>query len=127
MKKLILAIDDNRDFLKILEDMLKENGYRVETLDDPVKAEEVIDKVDPDLLLIDILMPGRSGFNLIEDFKEKGLYEDIPKVFLTCLDDDIERMTAIAHGITRYITKPCDPKELLDLIKNVLEEEEVSK
>lgn len=117
MSKRILAIDDNQDFLSMLEDMLKKGGYEVKTLSDPLKTEEYIDSYNPDLLIIDVFMPQRSGFNLIEDFRDKGLYEGIPKIFLTCLDDDVEKMTAKAYGVHQYITKPFQPEELLDMVK----------
>ncbi len=119
MKK-ILAIDDNVDFLCTLEDILSNNGYDVKTLSDPNKTEDVIKEFIPDLLVIDIFMPERSGFNILEDFRKKGLYENIPKVFLTCLDDDIERMTARACGVSRYIAKPVRPKELLVAVGELL-------
>ena len=120
MKKVVLAIDDNEDFLLTLRDMLQGEGYDVVTLSEPEKAEEYIDTYSPDLIMIDVFMPKRSGFNIIEDFREKGLYMDIPKIFLTCLDDDVEKMTAKACGVDRYITKPFHPEELLTMVKNVL-------
>jgi DNA-binding response OmpR family regulator len=120
MKKVILAIDDNEDFLLTLRDMLQGEGYDVVTLSDPSKAEEYIDSHGPDLIMIDVFMPERSGFNIIEDFRERGLYMEIPKIFLTCLDDDVEKMTAKACGVDHYITKPFHPEELLTMVKNTL-------
>lgn len=120
MRHKILAIDDNKEFLATLKDILEDKGYEVITLSDPVKAEHYIDKYAPELIIIDIFMPGRSGFNLIEDFNEKGLYERIPKIFLTCLDDDVERMTARACGVAQYLTKPFQPDELLDMVQSTL-------
>jgi len=124
MGKLILAIDDNVDFLETLGYMLKDEGYEVVTLSEPSKVEAYIDKFNPDLLIIDVFMPGRSGFNILEDFKEKGIYKNIPKLFLTCLDDDIEKMTAKACGVDHYITKPFKSDELLKMITDIFEENE---
>ena len=120
MKKTILVIDDDAAFLTTLKDILEEAGYKVIALADPLEAEKYIETYAPDLLIIDIFMPDRTGFNLIEDFREKGMYLDLPKIFLTCLDDDIERMTASACGVQRYITKPFEPKELIGCITEVL-------
>ncbi|MCK4851613.1 MAG: response regulator [Candidatus Omnitrophica bacterium] len=120
MNNVILAIDDNEDFLTMLKDILDDEGYEVRTLADPGKAEEYIDRYHPDLLLIDVFMPQRSGFNLLEDFRGKGLYENIPKIFLTCLDDDVEKMTAKACGAGQYLTKPFRPEELLKMVKKGL-------
>ena len=120
MAQKILAIDDNKEFLDTLKDILENKGYDVTILADPMKAEHYIDKYAPDLLIIDVFMPERSGFNLVEDFNEKGLYGSIPKIFLTCLDDDVERMTARACGVTQYLTKPFQPEDLLSLVESTL-------
>lgn len=120
MSKMILAIDDDENFLSTLEDILSEAGYEIKTLTDPKRAESFIEKYDPALLIMDVFMPERTGFNLIEDFREKGLYRELPKIFLTCLDDDIEKMTARACGVAQYITKPFQPEELLEKVKSLI-------
>jgi DNA-binding response OmpR family regulator len=122
VKKTILAIDDDAALLVTLTDILEEAGYKTIALADPLQTEKYIEMYDPDLLLIDIFMPDRTGFNLIEDFREKGVYLEIPKIFLTCLDDDVEKMTARACGVERYITKPFEPEELIACIKEILGE-----
>ncbi len=121
MSKIILAIDDDEVFLCTLKDIFEPEGFEFKTLSDPSKAEQYIDQYNPDLLIIDIFMPKRTGFNIVEDFKDKGLYKDVPKIFLTCLDDDIEKMTARACGVTHYITKPFSPDELVRRVKKILQ------
>ncbi len=116
----ILVIDDNKDFLAVIKTFLDGEGYDVKTLSDPLKAEEYMEKFTPDLMIIDIFMPERSGFNIIEDFEEKGIYRDIPKIFLTGLDDDIEKMTAKGVGVAEYITKPVMPSELSRVIETTI-------
>ncbi|MBD3296472.1 MAG: response regulator [Candidatus Omnitrophica bacterium] len=122
MSKVILAIDDDTDFLSVLDDILSDEGYRVITLSEPRRTEEYVEKHRPDLMIIDIFMPDRTGFHMIEEFRDKGLYSDLPKIFLTCLDDDIERMTARACGINAYITKPFQPEELIEKVSDLLKE-----
>lgn len=124
MKKTILAIDDDTAFLTTLKDMLDEAGYEVVILDNPVDAEKYIEKYGPVLLIMDVFMPGRTGFNLLEDFKERGVYQYLPKIFITCLDDDIEKMTARACGVEKYITKPFEPGELIGCVKEMIGEGE---
>ncbi|RKY41962.1 MAG: hypothetical protein DRP85_04465 [Candidatus Makaraimicrobium thalassicum] len=120
MGKTILIIDDDKDLLSLLKSRLDSAGYKTRTLADPMKAEEYIDRYNPDLLIIDIFMPERTGFNLIREFNEKGLYQDVPKIFLTCLDDDIEKITAKGCGVAQYITKPFQPEELIQCIEETL-------
>ncbi len=122
MEKIILAVDDDKVFLKTLKDMMREEGYVVETLSDPTKTEEYIEKFRPDLLIVDVFMPGKSGFNLLEDFSDEGKYEDLPKIFLTALDDEVEKMSARACGVKHYITKPFDPRDLLDIVESIIGE-----
>lgn len=125
MPATILAIDDDRELLDTLKDILEEEGYIVEVLADPMETEKRIDECNPDLLIIDVFMPKRTGFNLIEEFNAKNLYHDLPKIFLTCLNDDIEKMTARARGIVSYITKPFEPQELIDAVKETLKKRKV--
>ena len=117
MGKTILLIDDDEDLLITLKDILEAEGYEAVTLSDSLKAEEYIEKYAPKLIVIDVFMPKRSGFNLMEDFKTRQVYADIPKIFVTCLDDDIERMTARACGVAGYITKPFSPKDVVNCVK----------
>ncbi len=121
MKKTILAVDDDKIFLETIKDIIEAEGYEVRTLSDPTQVESYIEKYDPDLLIIDIFMPERTGFNLIEDFRDKGMYQDLPKIFVTCLDDDVERMTARACGVDQYMTKPFQPEDLIRNINTALE------
>jgi DNA-binding response OmpR family regulator len=121
MMSKILIIDDNKDFLALIEAFLSSEGYNVKTLANPHKAEEYIEGFNPDLLIIDVFMPERSGFNIIEDFIAKGVYQDIPKIFLTGLDDEVEKMTAKGIGVSEYITKPVIPSELSRVIESILE------
>ncbi|MFH1877302.1 MAG: response regulator [Candidatus Omnitrophota bacterium] len=122
MGKRILLIDDNERFLKMMDSLLASEGYDIITLGDPIKTEDYIEEYRPDLLIIDIFMPGRTGFNIIEDFSEKGMYSEIPKIFLTGLDDDVEKSVAKSCGISYYITKPFQPDELLEAIETIFYE-----
>ncbi|MDD4957560.1 MAG: response regulator [Candidatus Omnitrophica bacterium] len=119
-KRTILAVDDDEAFLVTLKDILEDAGYIAYVLSEPDKIEAYIDRYAPDVLIIDIFMPGRTGFNIVEDFRDKGVYDEIPKIFLTCLDDDVEKMTARACGVGQYVTKPFEPEVLIEKIKKAV-------
>jgi len=121
-KAKILIIDDDENFLKTTQDILQDAGYGSSILSDPMKAEEYIEKDKPDLIIIDIIMPLRSGFNILEDFESRNIYQDIPKIFLTALDDSNEKMVAHGLGVKAYIVKPFDPDDLISKIKECLGE-----
>ena len=116
----ILMIDDNKYFLEMMASYLTSEGYKVRTLSDPNRTEAYVDEFNPSLMIIDVFMPERSGFNIVEDFSEKGVYQNIPKIFLTGLDDDIEKMTAKGIGVKEYLTKPIMPSELSEVIEKML-------
>ena len=106
MGKKILIIDDNSNFLEYTKYILDCEGYETEVIDDPLKTEEYIDSFHPDLLIIDVYMPQRTGFDIIESFNNNHIYQDIPKIFVTGLNDDIEKAVALSSGVKEYIVKP---------------------
>lgn len=120
MKGKILIIDDDRAFLTSLSDVLEEYGYEVRALTDPSEAAPEIEQFAPDLIILDVFMPKKSGFNLLRDFKDRDVYQDIPKILLTCLDDDVERMVAKSEGAAEYVTKPVDMDNFLSLVGELL-------
>ncbi len=122
MGKVVLLIDDDDNLLRTLKDILDAEGYEAVPLNNPSLAEEYIDRYEPVLMIIDIFMPGRSGFNLLEDFSRNKSYREIPKIFVTCLDDDIERMTARACGVEKYITKPFPPEYVVSCVRDIIGE-----
>ena len=121
-KKKILIIDNNKSFLETTQGILQNAGYRVVALSDPLKAEECVLKEKPDLLILDILMHGRSGFNILQDFDDKNICRKIPKILLTILDNPVERIVASARGVEEYISKPFNPDDLISKIKKCLGE-----
>ncbi len=122
MSKKILVVDDDINILKMTKSRLEANGYEVSTLSDPMKVEENIENYHPDLLIVDVMMPERSGFDIVEDFNKKKIYNDLPKIFFTGLDSEIEKMVAKSEGVSEYIVKPFVPADLVASIKKVLGE-----
>lgn len=120
MAKVIVAVDDDMDLLQCLKIRLENEGYQVKTFSDSSQTEQALEENDPDLLIIDIFMPGKSGFEILEDFKERDIYQDLPKIILSGLDDDTEKIVAKGWGATEYITKPYEPEELVKKVKWLL-------
>jgi len=119
-EKKILIIDDNKNALKTTQDILQTAGYESSVLSNPMQTEEYIEKEKPDLLIIDMLMPDRGGFNILEDFRVRNVYQEIPKIFLTAFDNQIDRIIAGAYGIKDYIVKPVDPEGLIAKIEKLI-------
>lgn len=116
-----MVVDDDKDFLKSIKVLLQDEGFETTVLCNSSRLEQRIKKQRPDLLILDVLMPQRSGFNILEDFKKKDSYRKIPKILLTALDDPVDKMVADGHGVKGYIVKPFQPEVLINKIRACLE------
>lgn len=118
----ILIVDDNAINVELLESLLEEEGYgQLESFTDPLAAERRIYSQCPDLILLDIRMPGLTGFELMERLKQR-LGSDMPAViFLTAQIDEQTRYKALELGAQDFITKPFDHTEVLQRLHNALQ------
>ena len=119
MQKTIFVVDDSAVNLCTVEEVLEEH-YRVITMDSAVKMFKLLEKVTPDLILLDVAMPGISGFDAIEQLKANELYAGIPVIFLTAMVDYYNEAHGIELGAVDFITKPFSEKVLLHRITHHL-------
>ena len=112
-KAVILVIDDNANNLGILFDYLRPAGYKVLLAQDGKSAIQQIRYQQPDMVLLDIFMPGLDGFDTCRQLREQKGVEDIPIIVLTVLSENEGRKKAFQAGATDYITKPIGVEELL--------------
>jgi len=119
MKKKILVVDDEQDMAMALKVRLKANGYNVVFASDSVEAFTVAKEENPDLIILDILIPGGGGFVVAERLKQSAATHRIPIIFLTGIQGGQER--AYKLGASGYLMKPYQPEELMDTIHNALE------
>lgn len=118
----ILIVDDDPLNVDVLDEILKENSYdAVKTTTDPFEAVKLFEEVDYDLILLDILMPGMDGFEVIEKFKEIKPDLSVPILVLSALSDQQTRLKALSSGARDYLIKPFNPAEVLVRIRNLLE------
>lgn len=111
----VLCVDDDALYLRSLERILIQHGYRVETFDDPERALEALPECRPDVAIVDILMPGMSGLDLAEEIHEESGGR-IPVVVLSGLTSDADIVKGYRRGATYYITKPCEPDSVLNIV-----------
>jgi DNA-binding response OmpR family regulator len=119
MKKKILVVDDEEDVARALKVRLKANGYSVVLASDSVQAYTMANKEKPDLIILDIMIPGGGGFVVAERLKQSTATHHIPIIFLTGISGGEER--AYKVGASGYMMKPYQPEKLLETINNALE------
>jgi DNA-binding response OmpR family regulator len=118
-KMKVLVVDDEQDVAKALKVRLKANGYNVVLAYDSVEAFMMANQEKPDLIILDIMIPGGGGFVVAERLKQSQATHRIPIVFLTGIPGGEER--AYKVGASAYVMKPYHPDELLETIHRALE------
>lgn len=109
----ILVVDDTALNLELLETILDENGYEVRTSISGEMALKSIEVQKPDLILLDIMMPGIDGYETCKKIKENPLYENIPIIFLSAKAETTDKLKGFEVGAVDYLTKPFDTSEVL--------------
>ena len=109
MKK-IAVVEDDKVLRQALESLLKENGYETVCLEKFNKAEEEILCAEPDLVLLDILLPGTNGQEILRNLRQKS---QVPVIMVTSREGDMDQILAMSYGADDYITKPYNPTLLL--------------
>lgn len=126
MKKHILVVDDVVTNLKIIESFL-EPYYKVSLIKSGEQALTFLEKIKPDLILLDIKMPGISGFETIKRIKSNTENKNIPVLFVTSQEDIESRMKGFQLGATDFILKPFMADNVLKVIQERLQEAELEK
>jgi signal transduction histidine kinase len=117
----ILIVDDNSTNTKVLFNCLKSAGYRVLIAQSGESAIEKLDIVAPDLILLDVMMPGINGFETCQRLKASPTTQDIPVIFMTALSDTDEKVKGFRLGAVDYITKPFQQEEVLARVSTHLQ------
>ena len=116
-KSHILVVDDDDRIRELVKQYLSDNGFIVSTATDAEKAKIQIDQFKFDIIVLDVMMPGQSGFDLTKEIKKKM---DLPIILLTAKGESENRVKGLELGADDYLGKPFEPKELLLRIKNIL-------
>ncbi|MFQ5848883.1 MAG: response regulator [Candidatus Methylomirabilales bacterium] len=116
----ILAVDDDPRALEALEAVLKGAGLEVLTVSGGEKALRVARVAVPDVVLLDLVMPGMSGHEVLRELKARAETSDIPVVVVTAVDESEEKEAAIRAGADDFLAKPVEPRELLVRIRTLL-------
>ena len=114
---LILVVDDDPDLRKLIGDFLAGHGYRVDVAENAAAMRQAIDRQRPDLVILDVMMPGEDGLSAARRLVTgKGP----PVIMLSALGSDTDRIIGLEVGADDYLPKPCNPRELLARVRAVL-------
>ncbi|MES2498682.1 MAG: response regulator [Pseudomonadota bacterium] len=114
---LILVVDDDADLRTLITDFLRANGQRVESAADGVEMDARIAAERPDLIVLDLMMPGEDGLSILRRVRKPG---GPAVIMLSAMGEDTDRIIGLEVGADDYLPKPCNPRELLARIRAVL-------
>jgi DNA-binding response OmpR family regulator len=112
---MVMCVDDEPEMLRCLSRLLIRHGYRVAAFDHPERVLEAIPEVAPDVMLLDVAMPGLDGRELSRQIRSQYRGQ-FPIVMHTARRTDADRCSGFRHGADYYLPKPCEPHELLDVV-----------
>jgi len=113
----ILVVDDDTEIRSLLHEYLQKQGYRVTAVADGKGLRTAVATSHPDLIILDLMLPGEDGLTLCRDLRAKS---EIPIIMLTARGDETDRIVGLELGADDYVAKPFSPRELLARIKSVL-------
>ncbi len=123
MVKKVLIADDEPNIVTSLEFLMEQSGYTVRVARNGEEALQLVGVFEPDLILLDVMLPLRSGFEVSQKIRENAAWSQIKIVMLTAKGRDIEVTKGLALGADAYITKPFSTKELLARVRQMLGED----
>ncbi len=121
----ILIVEDEANIRELVSYNLKNNDYRVIEAEDGLQGLDAAYREKPDLILLDIMMPGKNGFEVCKELRARGY--KVPIIMLTAKTEDIDKVMGLEFGADDYITKPFSIHELMARIKAVLRRSELSR
>lgn len=114
----ILIIDDDDRIRLLLKKYLKKEGFLVSKVSNAIEGEELLKEIKFDMIIVDRMMPGKSGVEFIKDIRKQNI--EIPIIMLTAVNEIESKLEVLSEGADDYLSKPFEPKELLLRIKNIL-------
>lgn len=120
-KKKILVVDDQKHIVRLVQITLEKAGYEVVTAYDGVEALEKVEQEAPDMLVLDVMMPRMDGFEVLKKLQADAKTRDIPVIMLTAKAQDADIFRGWSSGVSSYLTKPFNPRELLTFVERIFQ------
>ena len=120
MPDLVMVVEDEKEIRDLLRYNLEREGFRVATVGDGEAAIEQIFASRPDALVLDLMLPGRSGLEVLRELRDEATTRDLPVLLLTARAAEMDRLLGFEHGADDYLTKPFSPRELVARVRALL-------
>ena len=120
MGKRVLLIEDEPNIIEAISFILSRDGWTVHTHEDGVTAMDKVLATPPDMIILDVMLPGRSGFDILRDLRESDVARDIPVMMLTARGQEKDRALAERLGANHFMTKPFSNTEVRDYVRNLI-------
>ena len=121
MPRKILVVDDERHIVRLVEVNLQKAGYTVMTAYDGLEALEKVAADKPDMIILDVMMPRLDGFETLKKLQADAKTRDIPVIMLTAKAQDADIFKGWSSGVSSYLTKPFNPRELLTFVERIFQ------
>jgi DNA-binding response OmpR family regulator len=115
----VMVVDDSYAEIQVMESVLKGAGFQVVTLSDPANAEARVAEEQPDVLLLDVVMPKRNGYEVLRALRRQDQTKGVPVVMVTSKDQESDRAWGLRQGASEYVTKPFTADALLGAVRKV--------
>jgi twitching motility two-component system response regulator PilH len=115
--KKILVVDDSQAEIRLLQSVLQQGGFHSVAISDATKIEEAIEEERPNVILLDVVMPHRNGFQACRELKSQEHYSKIPVILVTSKTAPSDRYWGEQQGANGYVAKPFTPEELLSAVR----------
>lgn len=124
-KKTILVVDDEPDFVSLVQNNLEKEGFNVQVAYDGVEGLEKVHQAPPDLIVLDVMMPEKDGYEMCSELKRDEKYRDIPILMLTAVADHVSstrysHYNGMAMEADDYLPKPATAEDITDSVKSLL-------
>ncbi len=118
----VLLVEDSMPTRKMMSKLLVKQGFKVEAAIDGIQALEILPTIDPDLVILDIVMPKMNGYELCRKIKSNPKTKNVPVIICSAKAEDFDRYWGIKQGADAYIAKPFEDKELIATIRQFIKQ-----
>ena len=121
MGKRVLLVEDELNIIEAIRFLLSRDGWQVDTHSNGVDATDVIRELKPDLVVLDVMLPGKNGFDILEELRADQATADLPVLMLTARGQSRDRDMAEKAGVSRFMTKPFSNTEVMTAVRDLVQ------